>query len=413
MIHYASGDVSGALVEYDRFAARLRKEMEIDPMAETVALRDAIVRGEPVIGSFDTSLDQRTDFAGGRVVRALPFTGRDVERARIEAQWDRAARGFGSVVVVSGEAGVGKTRLVGEIARLADSQGARVYTGTTSFPESQPYQCIVEALRAAFPVLVAQRLDSLTMGVLSTILPELRAQERKLPDVTPLSPERESARLFDSLAAAVKGLCGTRPLMLVLEDLHWAADATVDALAAIARRIDRSRLLIVGTYREEETPATHPLRRLADALGSERRMTEVTLGRFSRDDVAEMIAQVTDLGQRGDALVDRLYGFSEGNPLFLSQALANAVESDAEDGDLPLEGIGGVVAARTARLGEHARIVAEIAASAATAAASTSCATWRGFRQHRRSRHSTSCSIAGSFANREPAKASITSSRIT
>ncbi len=362
-IHYASGDASGALVEYDRFGERLRKEMGIAPMAETIALRDAIVRGEPVIGSIDASLDQRTDFAGGRAVRGLPFTGRDAERARIEAQWDRAARGFGGVVIVSGEAGVGKTRLVGEIARLADAQGARVYTGTTSFPESLPYQCIVEALRAAFPVLVAQPLDSLTLGVLAGILPELRAQGRELPEVTPLPPERESARLFDSLAAAAKSLCGSRPLMLVLEDLHWAADATIDALAAIARRIDRSRLLIVGTYREEETPATHPLRRLADALGAERRMTEVTLGRFSRKDVAEMIAGVTDLRESGDALVDQLYGFSEGNPLFLSQAIANAVESDGDSaGDLPMQGIGSVVAARTARLGEHARIVAEIAA---------------------------------------------------
>ncbi len=360
-IHYALGDSSGALTEYELFAKRLRAEMGIEPMPETLALREAILRGEALIGSVDAAASVH---AGGRQLQVLPFVGREPERAAMRARWDAAAGGAGGVVLVSGEAGVGKTRLIGELAQQAEAQGARVYSGSTSSPESSPYQSIVEALRAALPVMTARPMDPLTLGVLSSILPELRAQANEPLEVAELSPDRESARLYASLATAVQRLASPRPLLLVLEDLHWASRATIDALAAIARRIDRARVLIVATYREEETPATHPVRGLADALGAERRTTELHLERFSRDDVAQLVAQLNDLA-KGDDSIDRLYAFSEGNALFLNEAIAHVVESTDglfTDGATPLKGIGSVIAARTALLGETARIVAEIAA---------------------------------------------------
>ena len=364
-IHYALGDSSGALGEYDRFADRLREEMGTAAMPETLAVRDAIDRGEALIGSVDATVSAGTDHADRKAVRALPFFGRESERAALQAHWDRAARGFGGVVLVSGEAGVGKTRLVGELARVAEAQSGRVYAGSTSSPESSPYQCIAEALRAALPVLSAGTLDVLKLGILSRILPELRAQAGDLPEVAALEPDRESARLFASLADAVVRLASQRPLLLVLEDLHWAAGATIDALAAITRRIDRAQVLIVVTYRQDETPATHPIRMLADALGAKRRTAELHLERFSRADVAQLVAQLDDLGERDETMVDRLYAFSEGNLLFLNEAIANALETSGDsfaDAGSGLRGIAGVIAARTARLGDSTRIVAEIAA---------------------------------------------------
>ncbi len=362
-IRYAAGDSSGALAEYDRFATRLRAEMGVAPMTETLAMRGAILRGAEVIES-DGVAGAPLDPATGAAARALPFVGREQERALIERRWDRATRGFGGVVMISGESGIGKTRLIGEIARTAEEQGAHVYSGGTSFPESLPYQCIVEALRAALPSLTTQPIEPLRLAVLASILPELRAQVDELPDLAGLPADHESARFFDSLASAVKRLASARPLLLVFEDLHWAADATIDALAAIARRIDHSRVLMIMTYREEETPTFHRVHRLADAFEPEHRATEVRLERFTRDDVERMIAQIEHLPSNSASMVDRFYAFSEGNALFLNEAIANVLESASEPprGDAPMEGIGSVVAARTARLNEGARIVAEIAA---------------------------------------------------
>ncbi len=349
-LQYALGNVAGALATYDRFAERLDAELRIAPMPETVALREAILRGDAMIGSTDA----------GRSA-TLPFVGREREREALDTRWKRAASGNGGTVLLSGEAGIGKTRLAGELARAAETQGARVYHGTTSYPEAAPYQSVLEALRAALPVLRAQPADALTLGVVSHILPELHSGAASLPEISTLAPEGAAARLNQSLASIVETLAAARPLLLIFEDLHWAGDATIDALFAIARRIDHLPVLLVVSYRGEEVGATHPLRTFADTLGAERRTTEIELERFSREEIAELVGQIHSLATHGGSFVERLCEFSEGNALFVNEAIAHALES-GPDAALSLEGIENLVAARTARLGKHAREVAEVAA---------------------------------------------------
>ena len=245
LLRYGLGDAPGALAIYDRFAEQLRGGLGVSPMPETLALREALRRGDPIVGS----IDRRAGYA-------LPFVGRNEELARLTAQWNRAASGEGGAFFLSGESGIGKTRLAGELARVAEAQGARVYTGTTSQPEAAPYQCIAEALRAALPVLVAQPVDRLALGVVAGLVPELRVQIPALEQAAALSPEREVERLFHSMATAIGSLAVARPVLLILEELHWAGDATVDALLVIARHIDRLPVLILATYREEDVPAS-------------------------------------------------------------------------------------------------------------------------------------------------------------
>jgi DNA-binding SARP family transcriptional activator/predicted ATPase len=359
-IRYALGDSSGAVAEYERFAKRLRDEMRLQPMPETVALRDSILRHEPLVGTVDapagTTGDRRL-----RASHVLPFVGRRDERTRLQAQWDRAARGQGGVVAVAGEAGVGKTRLIGELARAVESQGGRVYAGETSSPESAPYQCLVDALRTALPLLKAGPMDALTSAVLSRLLPELGVDHVAL---APVEPDREAARLRSVLADAVVRLATPRPLLLLLEDLHWAAQPTIDAVATIARRAASARVLVVFTYREEDASGSPALRMLVDTLAKERRLNEVHLARFARAEVADVIGQVEALAPGGEVLVDRLYAFSEGSPLFLNEAIAHALtgEDASVFPSLP-GGIAGIIGARTAGLSDDARIVAEIAAA--------------------------------------------------
>lgn len=207
-------------------------------------------------------------------------------------------------------------------------------------------------------------MNPLTTGVLSRVLPELRVLYEDLPDIGALAPDREAARLFSALGAAVETLASPRPLLIVFEDLHWASAATLDAIAATARHIDRARVLIVGTYREEEAPAAHPLRRLLNALGVEQRLSEIYLGRFDANDARRMIAAIGALAEVDAQTVARLYAFSEGNALFLNEAIADALESGSQPAHSPppTRGVESIVAARVARLSEVAQTVAEIAA---------------------------------------------------
>jgi predicted ATPase len=362
-IRYASGDAPGALGEFDRFAKRLAAEMHVTPMPETIALRDAILHGRPLIGSIDRPALQASRSV--RTTDVLPFVGRDSECAALQLQWDRAARGFGNSVFLGGEAGVGKTRLTGELARSVELQGGRVFSGTTSSPESSPYQSITEALRSALPVLTANPSDDLTLGVLARVFPELGADVEPLAPLAALAPDREAARLYSAFGAAIETLGASRPALIVFEDLHWASPSTIDALAAICRRVDRARVLIVGTYRDEEAPAAHPLRRLLTSLGIEARMTDLHVARLSRDDVERVAA--SRLADAHPRVVDRLYSFSEGNPLFLSEALAAGLSDDESKGRLTLQpqpagDIADIVARRLSHLSEEAQRVAEIAA---------------------------------------------------
>jgi predicted ATPase/DNA-binding SARP family transcriptional activator len=363
-IRYASGDASGALAEFDRFAKRLREEMGVAPMPDTLAVRDVIFCGGPLVGSVDRVSQEERE--SSRQAHTLAFIGREPERERLAARWDRAARGFGNSVFVAGEAGVGKSRLVGELARSVETQGGRVYSGGTSSPESAPYQSIAEALRAALPVLATNPANALSLRVLNRVFPELPLEGGALPGLGTLAPERETARLFGAFANAVLALASPRPVLMIFEDLHWASASTIEALAAICRRIDRARVLIAVTYRDEEVQSGDPLRRLVSALGSERRMAEITLERFDRDDVRRLVEATPGLAAEDAGLVDRLHAFSEGNALFLNQAIADVLERDATAGaapERPIRGIANLIASRIARLSDAARAVAEIAAA--------------------------------------------------
>ena len=358
-IRYASGDSPGALATYDRFAKQLRDEMGVAPMPETMLVREAILLGRPLIGSVDRphALESTTKF------HALPFVGREDEREMFHARWDRAARGFGSSLFLGGEAGVGKTRLLGETARVVEAEGGRVFSGGTSSPESSPYQCIAEALRSALTLLTANATNAFTIGVLSRVFPELRSEADRNAGIDSLPPEREAARLFEAFGSAVAALAAPRPVLLVLEDLHWASASTIDAVAAICRRVDRARVLIVVTYRIEEVPVAHPLRRLLNALGIEQRATDIHLGRLDRHEAERLIRATESLANVDTALVDRLYAFSEGNALFLNEAIADALERiDTTVPPADHRAIDSIVASRIGRLSDSAQLVAEIAA---------------------------------------------------
>ncbi len=360
-LRYESGDAAGALSEFDRFAKRLRDELSIAPMPETLAVRDSILRNEAVPGALAPMPAGVMD-PDRRAATILPFVGRARELALLRAAWSRAARGSSSLVSIVGEAGVGKTRLTAELARIAQSEGGRVFAGTTAAPESMPYQAILEALRSALPLLLVRPPAPARRAALARVLPEIRD-----PEEAAFEPEGsaagQTARLFDALGHAVRALASPRPLLLILEDVHWAGSASVDAIGAIVRESLRAPVLIVATCREEELPPDHPVRALVRSLQAFAHAEELSLERLGEGDVSDLVAQVDGLRDRGDDLVTQLFAHSEGNALFLNEAINAFLERDGALVDAATS-IAGALESRIGRLDDDARTVAEIAAIA-------------------------------------------------
>jgi DNA-binding SARP family transcriptional activator len=363
MATYQSGDREGALAAYDDFAVRLQSEFATLPTAETNALRDAIRSDLPLPDEAEQRFERELSEPARRAWNH-PLVGRDDDLTRLRQIWTRAARGSGGTAFVSGEAGIGKSRLSAELAAIAREQGAHVLRGTTSDPESAPYQAILEALRGVTAHVLQVPPNTPWLAVLARVLPEIRSANPTIaPDEEP-SGKRAAERLFDAIASAVAYLSRVRPLCIVLEDLHWAGPATIQLVEVLARRIGALPVMLLVTYRSEESRSGHPLRALRASLVRERRAAALPLERLAAEDVARIVESVAKRTSERE-LDGRIALLSEGNPLFVAQLL----ESYRETGALPdeasaLRSAGDAIALRVARLDPHLRSVAQAAAAA-------------------------------------------------
>lgn len=369
---YESGDAAGAIATFEAFAKRLKAELSVEPMPETLVVRDAIVRNAPLpvsLGAVGTrALSEGS--AAREADEGLPFGGRHSELEQLRALWMRSARGNGSLMFVAGEAGIGKSRLVAELARSVELEGGRVCVGVTTCPERFPYECIVEALRYSLPYVATLNLDPLRLAIIAQLIPDLAIRRADLPEIPSVDPSREQARLLDAAASAISAMALPRPLLIVFEDLHWAGAATFAAIAFLARRLVKSAVLLVGTYREEEAGRTHPLRTVLQELRGEQLANTLTLKRLSQADVVDIVERMPIPAGKGREMARLGFERSEGNPLFLTEALRDVVrEVEGELARADGSWTGGdilhaTIAARLASLSEEGREIAQVAAIA-------------------------------------------------
>lgn len=191
-IRYDAGDRAGALREYTTFSARLRAELGVDPMPETVALAERIRRGADVPNLSESTA---TVLPPMRDEKRLPFVGRDREMERLSEAWSRAKQGRGGVVFVGGEPGIGKSRLVSEMMHAAEATGGRTLFGATGVPESFPHQALIEALRAGLPLVAALDIGPTWFAALASLLPELHEGSVRCP-ICPRSKRSSSVCAF-------------------------------------------------------------------------------------------------------------------------------------------------------------------------------------------------------------------------
>ncbi|HEX3201219.1 MAG TPA: AAA family ATPase, partial [Actinomycetes bacterium] len=306
------------------------------------------------------------------------FVGRTEELARLAAAADQAAAGTPTAVLVGGEAGVGKTRLVGELVASARQAGATVLVGgcVELGGEGVPFAPLIEALRPFLRDLdepeLAQLVPGRTRVELARLLPELDPSGR--PGTGPAGSGlgvggfglgSDQGRLFELLLVLLERLGAERPAVLVVEDLHWADRSTRDLLAFLHRNLRHGRLLLVMTYRSDELHRRHPLRPFLAELDRGRRVERLELDRFGRDEVAAQLAGIQGAPAPAQ-LTERIHARSDGNAFFVEELAATAAAG--ADGELP-PSLRDTLLARIELLAEPTQQVLGIVAVAAAAVA--------------------------------------------
>jgi predicted ATPase len=290
------------------------------------------------------------------------FVGRAEELDRLLALLERAERGRPAVGLVAGDAGVGKTRLLDELAARAESRGDRVLQGGCMEvgDVGLPYVPFVDAFRdlgrrpggAGFPAPLAAAVPSL-----GRLLPELAADA---VTAQAAGDGFERVQLFDGVLSLLTRLSELAPLLLVIEDVHWADRSTRDLLAFLVRTLRGGRVALVASYRSDELHRRHPLRPLLAELVRVPDLERIDLAPFGRAELAEHLQAVA--GQPvPPAVVDRILARSEGNAFFAEELVAaGAIRADI---GLP-EALADVLLDRIEAVGELAQEVLKVAAVA-------------------------------------------------
>ena len=270
------------------------------------------------------------------------FIGREREFAELQRRLNAALTGDCQFVVVAGEPGIGKTRLLEELKNLALARKIRVLYGrfieqAGTFSYQGFCELIQDYFRSRDPASSSgERSD------FSDLAPELIALFPQLSEISELrsavSGETRAAgageekkpedriQIFELLARTLTRIAGGKPLVLILENLH-GAEISIEALQYVVRRLGPTPTLIVGSYRHTETDKRHPLTRMLDSFADDPRFASVTLGPFSPSEHRTLVASLVGAPKVADELARRLHDATEGNPFFTKELIRSLVES--------------------------------------------------------------------------------------
>ena len=263
--------------------------------------------------------------------------GRAGELAALQAALERADQGDPSAVFLAGDSGVGKSRLLAELQRHAEARGALVLRGDcVAFGAGGlPYAPVGAALRGLVRQLEPEDVDAVlgpARDDLARLLPELAPSRPPsgdgISDRTAIREPLAQARLFAVLLGLLDRISRQAPVVLAIEDLHWADRSTLEFLSSLLRGVRTERLLLVCTYRSDEIHRRHPLRPFLSEEERRAIVTRIDVPSLSETELATLLAAI--LGEEPEpALVRRLHQRSEGNPFYAEELLAASEEGEA------------------------------------------------------------------------------------
>ena len=386
---YRCGRQADALAAFTEVRERLVGELGIEPSPALRELQQQILEQAPGLSlrSPDPRMRARPPAAGvaappDEFDRALPgelavasgvFVGRRAEIDVLVGMWRLAVEGSPRTALLAGEPGIGKTRLAAELARRAHAEGAVVLFGRCDEDLGVPFQPFSEALRSYVQGCPSAELAAQAgprAGELARLVPELGERLLGARPTSSGDPEEQRDRLFEAVAYLLAGASQLRPVLLVLDDLHWAARPTLLMLRHLLRSREPMRLLVLGTYRDTELDRAHPLAQvLADLRREPVQIERVRLRGLDADAVGAYVAATRGQALEADSIefARTLYERTEGNPFFIGEVVRHLVEcglAGREDGrwiaaaeitavGLP-EGVKDVIARRLSRLSECA-----------------------------------------------------------
>ncbi len=319
----------------------------------------------------------------GRRARSLPsrdrqlplLIGREEELKALAARLDRAGYGEGGIVLIAGEPGIGKTRLLHEFADCARRAGWLVLSGSAYDTEGMPpYLPFVAAIREHARVASDEELMGIAGDApsIAALIPDFRTRFRDLPSAPPQPPEAERFRHFEAVSEfflRVAHSSETRGLLLCLDDLHWADPSTLALLLHLSRKLRGTRLLVAATYRPDNIEPARPLFSLLADLAREGLDARIPLSRLSAAETAAFVESVAGITP-ADAVVAAIQRDTEGNPFYIEELVRQlrSEERDLTDADVASAGwrvpggIRDVIGKRLSRLTTDARRVLSAAA---------------------------------------------------
>jgi len=367
-LHTQLGQRAAALRQYQQCVTVLQRELGVEPELETKQLYQEILR-QRATGSGPTAP------AAGATARPLaragldtrlaesPLVGRDAPLAQAHAALQQAAAGSGQLIAILGETGIGKSRLVEELIAHAAQGKYRILFGR-AYESDQIllFGPFVDAFRADELVRDTAVMDALGpvwRAELSTLLPQLAV----LPGAPRLPEQVDYRRLFECIAQLLQQLSAHEPLLLVLEDLHWADELSLRLLAFLGRRVQTERILIVFTAREEELADNPMLRRTLQDLSQRQQLSSIHLSALSQLETATLVELLAPAVKATviESLGQQVWVATDGNPFMIVETMRGLQDGAAEALALP-QRVRDVIGRRLERLVEGSRSLLSVAA---------------------------------------------------
>lgn len=355
------GERSEALRQYEALRASLERELGVEPSPETRTVREAIGAAQPPgARSAEPATPRRQASASLPRQPDTPFVGRVQERAALNEELARAVQGEARVVLLTGELGIGKSRLwrewlAGHRLNLSVLGARALEARCVEAASALPFTPLVE-LFGSHPDIQAllhppSPLPGAWLAEVARLLPQVRAAVPELPAPAALPPEEEQRRVYEAFVQVLLTL-DAHPLVIFMDDVHWADRATLNWLPYLVHRMRSQPLLLVLAYRPEEAPS--PLVHQVAAWGREGVLRRITLPRLDPQETAALIERL----HVDAAMTHQLQAQSAGNPYVLLE-LSRNIEA-VSSGAVP-PALANLVAARIDRLGEESRAVLQAA----------------------------------------------------
>ena len=349
------GDSAGALLSYERCRGLLAEELGADPSPLTQQIHQQILNGEikPVEDARTRpqtkprssepathALPQRTLLPGSPLGPDAPafdhFVGREQELSVLRGALENALQQRGSLVVLEGEAGVGKTRLAALLLEEAAAAGTTVLSGACRLLEQQlPFAPLADMVGRFVLSLPTAALRSLPVASLTPIVQMVPSLQDRLPDLAPpiqegmLRAEENRQRIVEALVGLLVGLAALRPLVIFLDDLHWADRDTLAVLGRLAQRCGDRPLLLLLAYRTDDLAGNDELTLLLHDLRRNRQTAMLPVNRLTAVHVHRLVRLYVSDARPTDGLAAALYRVTQGNPLFVTEALRDFRERHA------------------------------------------------------------------------------------